>query len=185
MSNEKSIPKWTEERTQHLVAIVGDGSPVTLEVVADAAQELDTTERSVASKLRKMGYEVEKAGAPASRFTPEQGDILRAFVTGNSGQFTYSQIAEAFEDGEFTSKEIQGKILSMELTSHVRPTPKAEVVKSSATHEEIQTLMLSKVRQDMANKTKVKDILAQYKAAKVTDLSEKDLQTVFDAVSAL
>jgi hypothetical protein len=41
------------------------------------------------------------------------------------------------------------------------------------------------VRQDMANKTKVKDILAQYKAAKVTDLSEKDLQTVFDAVSAL
>ena len=67
----------------------------------------------------------------------------------------------------------------------VVPEVKAEVVKSSLTHEEVQTLMLSKVREDMANKAKVKDILAKYKAAKVTDLSEQNLQPVFDAVGAL
>ena len=86
---------------------------------------------------------------------------------------------------EFALRTPVASAPAQQVAAEVAPEVKAEVVKSSATHEEIQTLMLSKVRQDMANKTKVKDILAQYKAAKVTDLSEKDLQTVFDAVSAL
>jgi hypothetical protein len=134
MSN--SIPKWTEERTTQLVEIVGNGSPVSLEAVADAAAELETTERSVASKLRKMGYDVEKVGAAASRFTEEQEAVLRTFVTDNEGKYTYAEIAEAFEDGEFTAKQIQGKILSMELTSFVRPTPKAETVKTYSDADE-------------------------------------------------
>jgi hypothetical protein len=86
---------------------------------------------------------------------------------------------------EFALRTPVASAPAQQVAPEVKAEVKAEVVKSSATHEEIQTLMLSKVRQDMANKTKVKDILAQYKAAKVTDLSEKDLQTVFDAVSAL
>lgn len=69
----------------------------------------------------------------------------------------------------------------------IAPEVKADVAveKSSATHEELQTLMLSKVRADMSNKSKIKDILAKYKAAKASDLAEKDIQSVFDAVEAL
>jgi hypothetical protein len=83
-----------------------------------------------------MGYEVEKAGVPASRFSQEQEDVLRAFVEGNVGKYTYAEIAATFEDGEFTAKQIQGKILSMELTSAVRPTPKVEAVKTYSDAEE-------------------------------------------------
>ena len=57
-----AVPKWTDERTQALVDFVGEG-PISQVMVADAAVELDTSSRSVSSKLRKMGYEVELASA--------------------------------------------------------------------------------------------------------------------------
>ena len=53
-----ALPKWTDERTQSLVDFVGSESPVSQGTVADAAEELETSVRSVSSKLRKMGYEV-------------------------------------------------------------------------------------------------------------------------------
>jgi len=62
----------------------------------------------------------------------------RAFVEANSGDYTYAQIAEHFEDGEFSAKSIQGKILSMELTDHVKPAPKVEAVRTYSEAEEAQ-----------------------------------------------
>ena len=50
--------------------------------------------------------------------------------------YTYAQIAENFEGGHFSAKSIQGKILSMQLTEHVKPAPKVETVKSYNEDEE-------------------------------------------------
>ena len=136
-----SVPKWTEERTEALVAFVGDESPVSQDTVAEAADELETSTRSVSSKLRKMGYEVELASARGHRaFSEEQEATLRAFVEENSGDYTYAEIAEAFEGGAFSPKSIQGKILSMELTDHVKPAPKKESVRTFSEDEEAQIL---------------------------------------------
>lgn len=132
-----TLPKWTDDRTEALVKFVGDESPVSQETVADAANALETTPRSISSKLRKMDYEVELANARAKRaYTPEQEAALSAFVTDNSGVYTYAEIAKVFEDGAFTPKSIQGKILSMELTDHVKPAPKPESVRTYSDEEE-------------------------------------------------
>jgi DNA-binding transcriptional ArsR family regulator len=132
-----AIPKWTDERTAALVSFVGDEAPVSYSTVVEAADQLDTSPRSVASKLRKMGHEVESSTSTATRaFSDAQEATLRNFVTENSGAFTYGQIAEAFEGGEFSSKQIQGKLLSMQLTEHVKPTPKVETVRTFSEAEE-------------------------------------------------
>ena len=132
-----ALPKWTDERTQSLVDFVGSESPVSQGTVADAAEELETSVRSVSSKLRKMGYEVELASSAASKsFSDEQEATLSNFVTDNSGQYTYAEIAENFEGGHFSAKSIQGKILSMQLTEHVKPAPKVESVKTYSEDEE-------------------------------------------------
>jgi len=132
-----ALPKWTEERTSALISFVGDESPISQVTVAEAADQLETSTRSISSKLRKMGYEVELASASAGKsFTEDQEATLRAFVTDNSGRYTYAQIAEHFDSGSFSAKSIQGKILSMELTEHVRPAPKVESVRTYTEEEE-------------------------------------------------
>jgi hypothetical protein len=132
-----ALPKWTDERTQSLVDFVGSESPISQETVGNAAEHLETSTRSVSSKLRKMGFEVELASASASKsFSDEQEATLQAFVTDNSGSYTYAEIASNFEGGQFSAKSIQGKILSMELTEHVKPAPKVETVRTYTPEEE-------------------------------------------------
>ena len=132
-----ALPKWTDERTDELVNFVGDESPISQATVAEAADQLETSTRSISSKLRKMGYEVELASASSSRaFSESQEATLATFVQDNSGEYTYAQIAENFEGGAFSAKSIQGKILSMELTDHVKPAPKVEAVRTYSEDEE-------------------------------------------------
>ena len=132
-----ALPKWTDDRTQALVDFVGSESPISQATVANAAEELETSTRSVSSKLRKMGFEVELASASASKsFSEDQEATLRNFVTDNSGSYTYAEIASNFEGGQFSAKSIQGQILSMELTEHVKPAPKVETVRTYTPEEE-------------------------------------------------
>ena len=132
-----SLPKWTEERTAQLTEFVGSESPVSQGTVAEAATDLETSTRSISSKLRKMGYDVALASAGAVRaFSDAQEDTLSAFVADNSGEYTYAEIAGHFEDGHFSAKSIQGKILSMEMTDHVKPAPKVEAVRTYSPAEE-------------------------------------------------
>ena len=132
-----ALPKWTDERTQQLVDFVGNTSPISQAMVADAAEDLETSTRSVSSKLRKMGYDVELASSVSNRtFSEDQEATLQAFVPDNSGQYTYADIASSFEGGHFSAKSIQGKILSMELTSHVKPAEKPESVRTYSPEEE-------------------------------------------------
>jgi DNA-binding transcriptional ArsR family regulator len=138
-----ALPKWTEDRTDALAKFVGTETPVSQETVAEAAEQFETTPRSISSKLRKMGFEVELASARAHRaYTEEQEATLRTFVTSNSGKYTYAEIASAFEGGAFSPKQIQGKILSMELTEHVKPAPKPEVVRTYSPEEEAKFVKL-------------------------------------------
>jgi len=132
-----ALPKWTDERTQQLVDFVGDSSPISQAMVADAAEDLETSTRSVSSKLRKMGYDVELASSVSNRtFSEDQEATLSQFVSDNSGQYTYADIAASFEGGAFSAKSIQGKILSMELTGHVKPAEKPESVRTYSPEEE-------------------------------------------------
>ena len=133
-----ALPKWTDERTDTLKNFVGDESPVTQETVVSAADVLETSTRSISSKLRKIGYDVELASARAHRaFTDDEAETLSAFVTDNSGEYNYAQIAKVFADAKFTPKQIQGKILSMELTEHVARAPKPETVRTYTPEQEV------------------------------------------------
>ena len=127
---------WTEDREKQLLEAVGADRPVTQETVAAAAETLDVSPRSVSAKLRKMGEEVEKAGPRARVFSDQQEADLVDFLNANSGKFTYAEIAEAFGGGEFSAKQIQGKVLSLELTDAVKATPKKESVKTYTDAEE-------------------------------------------------
>ena len=132
-----TTPKWTEDRTRILTAIVENMDTISQDTVATTAVELNTTTRSISSKLRKMGYDVElAASAHKKAFSDAQAESLTAFVTENSGTYTYADIASNFEGGAFTAKQVQGKILSMELTSHVKPAEKVEVARTYTTTEE-------------------------------------------------
>mgnify|MGYP005999000633 FL=1 len=138
-----TTPRWTDDRTRILTAIAEGMDTVSQETVANAAVELDTTTRSVSSKLRKMGYDVELASSANKKaFTDEQADSLSSFVTGNSGAYTYADIAANFEGGAFSAKQVQGKILSMELTDHVKPAEKVEVARTYTPEEEAQFLAM-------------------------------------------
>ena len=127
---------WTEEREEQLLEAVGDERPVTQETAAAAAEALDVSTRSVSAKLRKMGIEVEKAGPRARKFSEEQEEALVAFLEANPEEYTYAEIAEQFEGGEFSAKQIQGKILSLELTDAVKPAPKKVAEKKYSEEEE-------------------------------------------------
>jgi hypothetical protein len=140
-----ALPKWNDERTAALTEYVGDESPVSQETVAGAAESLETSTRSISSKLRKMGYDVELASARTHRaFSYEQEATLRAFVEGSPGEYTYAQIAANFEDGAFTAKSIQGKILSMELTGSVKAAPKPETVRTYTPEQEVVFIKMVK-----------------------------------------
>ena len=136
-----TTPKWTEDRTAKLIEAIGDETPVTRATVAEVAEELETSTRSISSKLRKLGYEVELASAAPRAFSDEVTADLRNFVTNNSGVYTYAEIAANFP-GDYTAKAVQGKILSMELTSHVKEAPKVEHAKTYSPDEEALVLNL-------------------------------------------
>ena len=93
-----ALPKWTDERTSELTTFVGDESPVSQGTVAEAADQLETTTRSVSSKLRKMGYEVELASAKSNRaFSEAQEATLSAFVSDNSGEYTMLRLQKTLK----------------------------------------------------------------------------------------
>lgn len=151
-----STPKWDEERTNKLVKLAGNVTPVPVETVEKAAEVLETTTRSVAAKLRKLNYEVASMAKPhQAAFTTSEAEQLRAFVESNAGKFTYADIAAQFLSGKFSTKQIQGKLLSMELTSKVKPTEKVEVPRTYTEQEEsafISMVKSGKFVEDIAEK---------------------------------
>jgi hypothetical protein len=137
--------KWTEEATKKLVALVGSASPVVADTVSSTAETLGTSTRSVAAKLRKMEYTVESmAKKTTAAFSAEDTASLKALVEANPGRYTYSEISEQFADGEYSAKVIQGKILSLDLTSLVKKTEKTAVPRTYTENEEAKVISMTK-----------------------------------------
>ena len=134
---EKTTKNWSDEAVAQLMTIVGGESPVSVDSVERAAEQLGKTTRSIASKLRQLDREVASlAKEKTSAFTADEGDDLADFVNANAGNLTYKDIAEAFADGKFTAKQIQGKLLALELTGSVKPAEKVEVARTYTEAEE-------------------------------------------------
>ena len=137
--------KWSEQTVATLMTTVGGESPVSVSTVEAAAEALGVTVRSVASKLRQLGHEVASmAVVKAPAFTPEQSIALSNFVNSNVGEFTYKEIAEKFANGAFTAKQVQGKLLALELTGSVKPAEKIEVARTYTEAEELKFVKMAK-----------------------------------------
>jgi hypothetical protein len=137
--------KWNDATIATLMTTVGSESPVSVASVEKAAVVLGVTVRSVASKLRQLDMEVAsmaKVTAPA--FTADQGAALSAFVQNNAGSLTYKEIAEQFADGAFSAKQVQGKLLALELTGSVKAAEKVEAVRTYSEAEEAKFVKMAK-----------------------------------------
>jgi hypothetical protein len=136
--------KWSDEAVAQLTSMVGNQSPVSVDTVEHAAETLGFTTRSVASKLRQLDYDVASmAKEKISAFTADQGVELAEFVQSNAGVFTYKEIAEQFAGGEFSPKQIQGKLLALELTGSVKPAEKVEVARTYSDAEEATLIQMA------------------------------------------
>jgi hypothetical protein len=138
--------KWSDAAVDKLMSIIGGQRPVSADTVERAAQELgdEFTARSVASKLRQLDVEVASmAKEKTSAFTEDEGAELAEFVIANSGNFTYKQIAENFAGGKFSAKQIQGKLLALELTGSVKPAEKVEVARTYTDAEEAKFVAMA------------------------------------------
>jgi arsenate reductase-like glutaredoxin family protein len=135
---EKATKNWSDEAVDQLMQIVGSESPVSVDSVERAAAQLGKTTRSIASKLRQLDREVASlAKEKTSAFTADEGADLADFVAANAGNLTYKEIAENFADGKFSAKQIQGKLLALELTGSVKPAEKVEVARTYTEAEEM------------------------------------------------
>lgn len=141
MPENTTMSKWNDETVATLESLAGEGQ-VSQDTLQSIADEMEITKRSVGSKLRKMGYDVQLASEKASSFSSEDEDAIRAFLSLNHATHTYTQIAEQTCNAKFGAKQIQGKILSMELTACVAPTPAKETVKKYSDAEEAQIVKM-------------------------------------------
>lgn len=133
---ESKSKKWNDESVATLMGIVGSVDPVSVPLVEQAATALGVSVRSIAAKLRNLDRKVDSMAKEATpTFTVEQSDDLSDFVNANPGVYTYKEIADKFP-GNFTAKQIQGKLLALELTSSVRPAEKLEVATKYTPAEE-------------------------------------------------
>ncbi len=136
--------KWSDEAVATLLEIAGSADPVSVQAVERAAEALGVTTRSVAAKLRQLDREVASmAKEKTSAFTEAEGEALADFVNSNEGRYTYKEIAEQFAGGKFSAKQIQGKLLALELTGSVKPAEKVEVARTYTEAEEAKFIAMA------------------------------------------
>lgn len=198
MTEKTTAKNWSDEAVNALLSIVGNASPVSAEAVEAAATKLGKSTRSIAAKLRQLDREVAslaKEKAPA--FTADQGDALRAFVEANHGRMTYKEIAENFAGGQFTAKQVQGKLLAMELTGAVKPAEKVEVQRTYSADEENTFISMAnsgRFIEDIAEKLgksvssvrgKALSLMRNQQIAKIPAQRESHAKDTVDPVAAL
>ena len=144
MTEKTTAKNWSDEAVNTLLGIVGGVSPVSVALVEQASQALGKSTRSIASKLRQLDREVASlAKEKTVAFSADEGAQLSDFVTRNDGQLTYKEIAEQFLGGKFRAKQIQGKLLALELTGKVKPADKVEVANKYSEAEEAKFISLA------------------------------------------
>ena len=189
--------KWSDERTAQLVSLAG-ASPVSAETVNQAALALETSTRSVSSKLRKLGYEVASlAKVSNTKWSTSQANTLTEVLQANPNVYSYADLAENFFEGEFTAKQIQGKVLSLELTAHIKPAEKTEAVRTYTKDEEDMFLSLVETGNFVENiaaklnksvnsvRGKALSLLRSGEITKIPAQRESHAKDTVDAVDAL
>ena len=133
--------EYTDEMVARLQEVASSG--LTENTIEALMEELDFPRRSVTAKLRKLGYEVPKKPGAAPVFSAEETTALSEFLSANSGTWTAEEIAEQFADGQFTARQINGKALSLEMTSHIKPAEKKVTPRtySEADEAKIQSMV--------------------------------------------
>jgi ribosomal protein L22 len=135
---------WNEENTTALQSAVANKEVISQEDQKAIGEQLGTSGRSVGSKLRKLGFtNVAKAAEKAQLMTASEIAELEEILAANPGQYTYAEIAQVLAGGKFTTKQVQGKVLSLELTSSVKAAPKKEAVRSYTPAEEATFLEMA------------------------------------------
>lgn len=143
--SEVKAKKWSDAAVASLTAVASAEAPVSADSVRKLASQLEVSDRSVAAKLRQLGFTVASmATVKAPTFTEAQASALKSFVESNANQLTYKQIAEQFDNGAFSAKQVQGKLLAMELTGLVKAAEKVEAVRTYSEAEENNFINLVK-----------------------------------------
>lgn len=143
---------WNEANTDILVAkanALGVDEVSQEQVVVIAGEMAEETERAVtarqiSSKLRKLGYKVQLAvDAKESPWTPEMEAELVDYLNANEGEKTYREIAAAIAGGKFNYRQVQGKVLALQLTEKVKPTEATKAPRKFTPEEEDQIVALA------------------------------------------
>lgn len=132
---------WNEQNTADLLEAVSGIETVSQEQAAQLAEQLGTSARSVGAKLRKLGVTVATATKPQSAWTDELEAALGDLLESNPGVYTYAELVDVFGNG-FTAKQLQGKILHMELTGLVKKSEKQAAARKYTEAEEAQFVAL-------------------------------------------
>ena len=110
---------------------------------------------------------------------------------------TYKEIAEAFQGGQFTAKQVQGKLLAMELTGAVKPAEKVETVRTYTETEENTFISMAnsgRFIEEIAEKLgksvssvrgKALSLMRNQQIAKIPAQKESHAKDNTDAVAAL
>lgn len=190
--------KWNDEAVQTLTKMAASEDPVSAKTVEKIAEKLGFSARSVASKLRQLDRQVASmAQVKTSAFSDSQTAALEKFVKANQGKMTYKDIADKFEGGAFTAKQIQGKLLALELTGSVKPAEKVEAARTYTPQEEakfVEMVGKGKFIEDIAqalNKTiasvrgKALSLTRNGQIDKIPAQRESHAQNVVDPVASL
>lgn len=196
--SETKNKKWSDESVATLLSVVGTATPVTVALVEQAASALDVSVRSVAAKLRQLDKEVESmAKVKEATFTDSESADLTAFVTSNAGEYTYKDISEKFGSGKFTPKQIQGKILALELTGSVKAAEKVEVARTYSDVEEatfikmaqagkfIEEIAITLGKSISSVRGKALSLVRKEQIDKIPAQKESHAKNVVDGVAAL
>jgi hypothetical protein len=128
--------EYTDEMVARMESACAAG--VTEDIIENLCGEFEFPRRSVTAKLRKLGFDVPKKPGAAPVFSAEETDALAAFLEENSGVHTAEEIADVFASGKFTARQINGKALSLEMTSHIKPAEKKITPKTFTAEQEAE-----------------------------------------------
>jgi hypothetical protein len=131
--------EYTDEMVARMEQVCKNG--IDEDIIMSLCEEFDFPRRSVTAKLRKLGYDVPTKPKAAPAFDENETNALVAFLEANSGVHTAEEIAAHFSDAwgrEVTSRQVNGKALSLEMTGHIRPAEKKVAPRSYSEAEESQ-----------------------------------------------
>ena len=131
--------EYTDDMVARMEQVCAGG--ITEDTIIALCDEFDFPRRSVTAKLRKLGYYVPTKPKAAPAFDADETAALTSFLESNSGVHTAEEIATHFSaewGRDVTSRQVNGKALSLEMTAHIKPAEKKVAPRTYSEAEEAQ-----------------------------------------------